>query len=339
MTLTEAASFTKKAFVFIFIFFIILIISVFGVRAYLAAEKAKVKPPEEKADLNYGVLPKPNLEKSLGDSSSYNYTLNTEDGKLPTQFPKLIKVYFIPKLGTTLLAGDRAKSLAREFKFEQGPNIISPTKYQFTDGIGGEITIDLDTSNFKYSREASLSAEETSEVIADQPTISLQFRDFLKRHGLLKEQLTEGGTNIEYETGDQSTSNTAVVTLWQNNIDELPIITSNFKEGLVRTIINKSINEDSRYDLLDYNYWEIDTTNFATYPLKDIQVAFDEMKKGESSVVIEPTSPNISIVKAYLGYLLSKQYTPYLQPVYVFEGENKSFAALVPAITQENLEK
>src|SRR3989344_3644186 len=331
MTLTETAAFTKKAFVFIFVFFIILIISVFSVRAYLASEKAKIKPAEEKADLKYGLLPKPSLEKSLADSSGYNYTLNTEDGKLPTEFPKLINIYFIPKLGTTLLAGDRAKLLAKNFKFDQGPNILSPTKYQFTDSGNGEITIDLDTSNFKYTREASLSAEETPNLIADQPTMSQQFRDFLKRTDLLKTQLTSGRVYIEYETGSQNTSNTAVITLWQNDVDKLPIVTSNFKEGLIRTIANKSINEDNRYEFFDYNYWDIDSTNFATYPVKDINLAFEELKKGQSSVVIEPVSPNISIVKVYLAYLLSKKYTPYLQPVYVFEGENQSFAAIVSA--------
>lgn len=339
MTLTETAAFTKKAFVFLFVFFIILIISVFSVRAYLANQKAKIKPPEEKADLKYGPLPKPNLEKSLGDSSSYNYTLNTEDGKLPAQFPKLIKIYFIPKLGTTLLAGDRAKSLAKEFKFDQGPNILSPTKYQFTDSQNGEITIDLDTSNFKYSREASLSAEETQEVIADQPSMSIQFRDFLKRKGLLKDQLTEGRTKIEYESANQNTSNTAEISLWQNDIDQIPVVTSNYKDGLIRAIVNKSMYEDNRYELLDYNYWEVDTTNFATYPVKDINLAYEEMKKGQSSVVIEPVSPNISLVNIYLAYLLSKEYTPYLQPVYVFKGENQSFAALVSAIPEEHLEK
>ncbi len=64
MTLTDAASFTKKAFVFVIIFVILFTISVIAVQAYLKAQKAKILIPEPKPDLGYGALPYPNLAKT-----------------------------------------------------------------------------------------------------------------------------------------------------------------------------------------------------------------------------------------------------------------------------------
>lgn len=344
MTLTEAASFTKKAVVFGVILLIFLIVAVLGVQAYLTAQKAKIKPPEEKPTLDYGLLPKANLAPTLVDSSTYNYTLNTQNGTLEqsdTPFPKLIKVYFIPKLGTTLLARDKATQLAKQLKFSQGPDIVTQTSYKFTDETGGVMTFDLDSNNFKFTRvEASPSADVVfDETLPDEATIVKDFQNFLNSAGLFKDQLADGLAKVEYEGSKPEDSKYAQISYWQTDIDALPIVTSNFTHGLIRSTISKAADEEQKYLTLDYNYWEVDTKNFATYPLKDVKSAYEELQAGKSSVVIQPDSPQVSIAKIYLAYLLSKEYSKYLQPVYVFAGENNAFTALVSAIPEENLEK
>lgn len=336
MTLTDAASFTKKAFVIIIVLFIIFTIAVISVQAYLKAQKEAVIPPEEKPDLKYGLLDKPNLEETLTDSSIYNFTLNTSDGKLPSNFPKMIKVYFIPKLGTTLLASEKAKELAKSFNFTKGPNILSPTKYQFTNDSNGQITIDLDSSNFSFNREASAEAE-MDQTLPDKSALADELKQYLKSKDLYPEELQGGKSEVIYNQDNIDTSTSAKIYLWQQDIDELPVITSLYTKGLISATLTKAKEEDQRYLSLHYTIWNIDKTNFATYPLKDINQAFEDLKKGQSSVVIEPNNPQVSIIDIKLAYLLSENYSKYLQPVYLFLGENDAFAAIVSAIPKENL--
>lgn len=339
MTLTEAASYTKKAFIFIIIFVFVITIVFFAVRAYLNSRPV-ASPPEEIANLLYEKLPRPILPKSTADSSTFNYALDTEDGSLPKNLPKIIKVYFIPKLGTTLLARNKAKELASQFEFEKGPDIINPTTFKFNDETGGEFIIDMDTGNFKFQRGDKRTEEENEQdsVISDKQIIISEFIEFLSRRNLFPNNLDDLKTSVKYNNPAQKDSEEAFVSIWQKSVDELPIVTEYFTQGLVKATFTKFTDEKFKFSTVNYTYYEIDKENFATYPLKNIRTAFDELKNGNAKVVIKPDSPNISLVKIYLAYYLPEQYTPYLQPVYIFEGEKESFYAVTSAIPDENLE-
>ena len=77
----------------------------------------------------------------------------------------------------------------------------------------------------------------------------------------------------------------------------------------------------------------IDTTTYATYPIKTAETAYNDLKTGKGIVILQPPKAQVSISSVYLGYFISDKYTPYLQPIYIFEGQN--FVAYVPAISSE----
>lgn len=121
--------------------------------------------------------------------------------------------------------------------------------------------------------------------------------------------------------------------LWQDDIDKTPIVTPDFKKGLIKATAINNRNADLKYIALDYIFWPIDMNNFGTYPIKTPQEAFEELKNGDGFIAVEPRTSTVSITKVYLAYYLTEQYSNYLQPVYVFEGPG--FAAIVPAIKSE----
>ncbi len=332
MTLTETATLTKRSLLGFGVFLVIAIISFISYQYYYYNfYLPNLKPPEILPDNRFGTLPKPNFIVNSLSSSNYSYSLDTQTGNLPTNLPKIIKVYFIPPLEASFLAPDRARTLALDLGFSNGPEILSPTQYKFTDTTNGQFIMDLNTGNFKYERIATDSGK-LQETIDTQTKIADDFKSFLQSKNLLKDQIKSGHTQVTYDKTIQKDSQSATISLWQDNIDEFPVVTNKLTEGLIKGTVNKNTDKLLKYTKLDYIYWQIDKNSFGTYLLKTPQEAFSDLKNGAGNIVIEPKNPRVSITSIYLAYLLSEDYTPYLQPVYVFQGEQ--FASFIPAIQE-----
>lgn len=327
MTLTQAASLTRKSIVFAVIFSVLGTLSLVGYRAWYAHYLSTLPPVEEKADAKFGVLPLPNFPLSDASSSNYSYSLDTVTGNLP-EFDKLVKVFFIPKPYTSLLAGEKSQELAKNFEIQTPPEIISETRYRY----GQEdqtLIVDLDAENFHYTKSstpsASLALGEDNKLIAD-------FKGFLGAKKLLPESLKNGRAKIDYSKIEEVS--VAQINLWPQDFDGKPIVTAQLDKGLVRAMISGSPRDLDSYLSLSYTFWTIDPTTFATYPLKNTLQAFDDLKQGKGVVLKRPTgAQNVSITNVYLGYFQSENYTPYLQPIFVFEGPQ--FMALVTAIVEQ----
>lgn len=342
MTLTETAIFTKRGVVGFIIFILLSIIAWQGYKYYhyhyvYLPSLAQQKP---KPNVEFGILPYPKFLPVDVSSSNYSYSIDTPTGSLPTPFPEIIKVFFIPKSSITLLAPDRAKQLAEIFGFENGPEIKTAVEYSFSDNSDGRFLIDLETLNFKFKKSIATSSAEPiedsqEEVLPDQTQIAQNFKSFLSNVGLMKKDLEGGRSKVTYENNSPKTAQTAAVTLWQDDVEELPIVTPAFSSGLIKATVTKYQSNKYRYSTLEYIYWPIDTNKSATYPLKTVEAAFEDLQSGNGNVVLKPARAEVSISEVYLAYLLPEEYTSYLQPVFVFSGPN--FAAFVPAIKDEYL--
>lgn len=336
LTLTQTAQATKKGLTIFTSLIVVALILYIGYQLYyyqyyLPHKPKVVIPPEVK----FGVLPKPLLPQNNVSSANYTYSLDTVTGGLPKDIPDRVKVYFIPQLGTTLLAPDRARNLANSLSFTNGPEILNQSQYRFTDSNGGDLVINLDSGNFRYERNiASNSAMNAS--LDDSSTIASNFKTYLASKSLLKDDLKNGRTKVTYDGVTQKESSIAAVTLWPDNLESLPIITSSFTTGLINSVITKGQAETDKYQSLSYNYWTPDpNTPPSTYPIKTPDIAFNELRSGSGSVVIIPRKTQVSITSVHLGYFETEDYFPYLEPVYVFEGDN--FAAILPAVTSDYL--
>lgn len=332
MTLTQTAILTKQV-----IFFSILI-SIVGITSFIGYKYwynfiylPSVPPVEEKADTNFGLLPVPDFPVSNVSSSNFTYSLDTTTGLLPKigqdpDFPPIIKVYFITKPYASLLSGEKSTELAEKFAITNQPQISSDTQYRFVQGQK-TLILDLDSGNFVYTNEASSSGQE----LDSEEQLIEGFKQVLNSLGLLKQDLEGGRKDVKFLQKDNV--QTAQISFWLNDLDGRPIITPYFNMSLVNALIFKSSANLENYLSLEFVYWPIDTTIFATYPLKDPQIAFDDLRSGKGVVVIEPQKPQVSITSITLGYFLPQNYNPYLQPVYIFEGA--SFVALTSAIDNE----
>lgn len=345
MTLTQTAILTKQV---ILVSAVALVLAVFSFTAYKiwhAYYLAHLPPVEEKPDIKFGVLPLPDFPKSNVSSSNFSYSLDTTTGGLPKigmdpGFEKIIRVYFVTQTFATFLSPEKSQSLAQKFDIINSPEIISETKYKFTDR-DKFLSINLDNGNFLYKKEATISAIENPD---DDKKLISEFKQFLANLDLLKDDLKNSRTKITLlrtsgrgfvPTNVKAEVQAVQISLWPDSIDNKLIFTPDFNKALINAIVIKEASKLDSYLSLDFVYYPIDTTTFATYPIKTPEVAFDDLKKGKGVVIVEPDNPQVSITAVSLGYYLSENYTPYLLPIFIFEGPN--FVAYIPAINEQFL--
>lgn len=334
MTLTEAAVATKKGAVWFSIFILAcLIVFIIYQIIYNDIVLPHQKQQEALPTTKFGVLPQPALPHSLQSASSYSYTIDTETGDLPAQYPSTMNVYFVPQLGTTLLAFDRVKNLANSLGFTSDPTVVNNTQYHFTDSSGGELTIDLDTANFKFNRNVDLTNAENTLPDADQ--IASDFVSYLSSKGLMQDNLNNGRTNVVFEHSSNTDSDTATVSIWPNDIGQFKIVTPKYSVSNINALVTKSTDEQNKYSQMQYIYWNPDLTTLSTYPIKSPAQAFADLKSGKGVMVIQPENKTASITSVTLAYYEPDSYQKYLEPVYVFSGPD--MVAYVPAITNSYL--
>lgn len=336
MTLTETARITKTI---ILIGAVLFVVSVSGwisfqfwyYRYYLPNKPPVEIPPE----IKFGILPKPIFPLTSVSSSNYSYSLDTETGELPKDIPKLAKVFFIPQLGTTLLAPNKARNLATSLSFENGPQTPSPTIYKFSDNLGGELTIDINSGNFSFNKPIATPSATLTEI-PDESNIIDSFKNFLSTRSLLKSSLQEGRVQVSYDNFSKKESRSAQISLWPEDIESLKIVTPTFQKGLIQATLSAT-KGGYDYTNLSYIFWEPDQQNSSTYLLKSVDLAFNDLKGGRGHVIIEPKTARASISLVYLAYYEPFEYSQYLQPIYVFEGDD--FIGYVPALSDQYLEE
>lgn len=339
MNLTQAAKITKTSLL------ILAVCVVVGGSAFISYQvwyyqyylPAKIQTAS-KPDVRFGILPKLPLPASQVTSSNYSYSLDTETGSLPDRLPKVLKVYHLPQIGFTLLAPNKSKLLAESLSFFEEPESLTETIYRFGDGNKGELILNLSSGNFSFNRDPSTIYEQTAEIdLPDEESIKKNFKKFLSDRGLLKDSLAEGRLHVEFSGQTQKESTSAAVSIWPGDIEDYPLLTPDYNHGLIKASVIPLNKDPDRYIKMDYVYWEPDLFNSATYPLKSIEEAYEELKSGQGSVVIQPKGAKVSIQSVYLGYFLPSEYTEYLQPIFIFEGDG--FVSYIPAVVKEYLEK
>jgi hypothetical protein len=115
-----------------------------------------------------------------------------------------------------------------------------------------------------------------------------------------------------------------------------PFVTPQFDEANVSVILSGSSDSEKRIIRLEYAYFPIDYNSYATYPLKPVETAWEELKQGKAYIArVKSSAPDeITVRRVFLALYDPDQYQPFIQPVYIFQGDD-DFMAYVPAIAAE----
>lgn len=345
MNLTQTAILTKRVIFFSSILLIAGIGSFISYKSWQAYTIAHLPPVEEKPDVKFGVLQYPDFPKTQISSSNYSYSIDTQTGALPKigvdkGFDKLVKVYFIPKPYSSFLSADRSKALAQKFGIATDPQILDENTYIFQDQ-DKSLTISLDSGNFTYINQATPSAQVQ---LSDEAQFTDNFQNIISTLVGTKDQLTGGRSKILYyqgagenlvQTNARQDADFVQISIWPKSIDNKQIYTPDYTKSLINALVYKSAERIEYFNSIDFVIWDIDTSTSATYPAKTVEEAYADLQSGKGAVVLQPEKAQVSITDVYPGFYMSKNYSSYLIPIYVFIGPG--FAAYTPAVDNQYL--
>lgn len=345
VTLTYASITARKSIRYAIYFIIFLIIGRILLNGAIAVYKKVFPPAPIPPTVAFGKLPKlPFPEKT---KPNLTFTLETSNGEIPT-FPLKTNVYFMPKKSANLLSLDYTKDTAKKLGFTSEPQQISDSIYKFSHKTSNAILeTDIITGAFSISFDLNSDPSPIS-VKPNPPEISSStVKSFLSSGNLLADDLTGEIKHkfLKTQAGgfipavSLSDANIIRIDLFRKNYNELPVVTTSFNESNIWFMVS-GIREKGR-DIIagEYHYFLVDETKSATYPIKTGDVAWQEFQSGNyypSSLGNTTEGGSIKIRKFYLAYFDSGIYTEFLQPVYVFEGdESNNFVGYVSAITSD----
>lgn len=287
--------------------------------------------PEQK----FGELPPIPFPKNVGQNP-IEYRINTISGQLPSfaKYNGLTYVFEVDDPIPTLLALRQAEQRVGELGFTQDQKKISEVVYEWS-GASSTITYDIVSHNFSVTSDLT---QAQSSSIPQQQTIISDAMEILTTLGISTSEFDVEKTQIRYfnvtngtkvPVNTQSQASIAEVNFVHKNIGELPVYYSK-ADG---SIISLSLMWQSFRPKIveaDVVLHTVNTEKFSSYPLKTSQEALQELQNEIAYVINTDNLTQVDIKDLTLGYFLAAETEDYLQPVYLFSGNN--FKAFVPAV-------
>lgn len=339
-SLTKIAIVTRRIIrysIYLVIFLIIARITIgIGIRIY---QRLFPKPPPPPT-VAFGKLPKLNFPKKE-NLPSLNLAVQTPQGELP-QLPTQAKVYFMPKIASSLLALDLAKQKAAGLGFISEPEEISDTVYKFNHPrVPATLEMNIITQVFSISYNLSTDPTPLSKRPPAPEAAGSSVRSFLSAGNFLPNDLSGPATHQFLKTEEQrlipalshSEAELIKINLFRQSFDEIPSVTGNPAQANVWFIVSGEQNREKQIVAGEYHYFPIDETQSSTYPIKSSTQAFEDLKKGLGYIANlgGNNDGNIVIRRIYLAYYDPDSPAEFYQPIIVFEGD-RDFAGYVPAV-------
>jgi len=345
MTLTEVSYYSRRFAPVAILFFLIFLIFFYALKLLFIALQG---PTREIVYTNpvFGNIKKP-FVKEASSSGGLSFTLDTVEGQ-PVTASEAAKVYFLPASTTRFGYREKIYLIAKTLGFD-----TALIKHRLIDKgavfADSRQKVSIDITNFNFSYQYNFENDPKvfeNTIIPSQTEITNKSIDFLKNVGRYPDELAKGKTNIIYLTYDQKNrtftpverpqeANTIEIDFYRPDIDGFPIISPTYFNSQNYVIM---VFYDGGMKVLrsQIKFFEKSEAQIGTYPLKAGDEAWSELKEGKGIMVTDAKNQiDISIKKMFLGYLDPSVYQDYLQPVYVFLGEN--FVAYIPAVANKFL--
>lgn len=351
MTLTEVSYFSRKLAPFGVLLFVIMLILFYSFKLIFLFGELNTAKVSTLNPIFKELKPIEFMEAS--SSAGYSYIMDTVEGE-PVTATDAAKVFLIPEKKFRFGYKEKISLIAKNFGFEGSSleYVLSPKKTEgiFQDGKK-KLEIDITNFNFKYEQDITRSPElfETN-GIPDKESAQNKAVDFLKSFDRYPDDLALGRMNVIFMQYDKESSKTAIlednkganmveVDFYRADIDQYPIVSPKYynSQNYV-TMVHKG---DKGYEVVraQIRFFEKSDAQVGIYPIMDGKSAFEMLATGSGHIVSGKPSQSegqIAIKRMFMGYYDPDIYQQYLQPVYVFLGDN-NFVAYVSAVTDEYL--
>lgn len=348
-TLTETAVIFRKAIKLGIFGMVVLIVIRFGLlmfNTYLKITRPSPPPPPTVA---FGTLPKITFPEKLHPELTLR--LETPTGGTPDLGDRAT-VMLMPQPRPNFSAFDEAKMIANKLNFRNAPLEITERRYRWESSEFLPATLEMDIVSGSFTLQKNWQADPTiltDKQLPGKEQTEAETKAWLRQIGLMNEELETGRVEITYLTFQSGQYVKAVslseadfvqADLFRPDLNELPVLTENPDQGVVRVIFSGSGEAEKRIIQAEYNYFPVKADQSATYPVKTASQAWRELQTRQGFIASIGNNPEniIAIRRIYLAYFDSAAPQGFLMPIIVFEGDN-GFFGFVGAVTNEWLEQ
>lgn len=351
-SLTEIAVTTKKLAMWSVIGFVaylvVKLLTGLGITYWKTTHPIPIPPP----NVAFYKLPYPKFPNAATSSAGFSFILENIEGR-PPETTTAGKVYFMPKKSPDFLSSQRAKNFAAKLGFTDEPKELTSTLYRFIDPLEPlrSLEVDIATLNFKlkydYPKKPQIFFQGQ---IRSKSEVENEVKDFISSNGLFDKSILNGNITLDLlkinlasntliPASSISNSNAVRLNFTRKELDGLKILPPGFNQSYNYALFTASDSIKTKITELFYTFWPIAFDNFATYPLRSSNSAWADLLDGKGTVIrVGYNTPNHIIIRnIYLAYYDSEEPQMFLQPIFVFEGDN-NFIAYLPATSEEWLE-
>lgn len=347
MTLTEISYYSRKLLPFAIIGILVLLIFFYAIKVFFLYLDVQ-KPTVTLTDKALGNIASPQI-KSLTPSGTLNFTLDNVEGK-PITATDSAKVYFIPPAVSRFGFTDKIYLMAKTLGIDTDNTKykLASTEAKFTEDTQS-LSIDITNFNFTYEYDVKKDSSIFSNaLLPPQNTIEQTATDFLRKVDRYPEELAKGKVHTYYSVynplsnklmptdAKNKDANVVEVDFFRPDIDTFSVVSPKFPNSHNYVIM---VFNDTGPKIIkaQVKFFEKSDAQVGVYPIKTGDQAFKELQEGKSSLISLPTGSNIIIKKMSMAYYDPDVYDQYLQPVYVFIGDDGnendgSFVGYVPAV-------
>ncbi len=341
--LTQVAYYGRLTVKFSIITLIVLIVGrVFltaAVNFYVATHPAAPPPPT----VGFGKLPGINFPTKTDAQKPSSYQLQTGTGDLPL-FGDRAKVFLMTKSSPSLLADQRAKEIAANFGFVFQPTTLNDRTYRWNKSTPLNSTLDMDIQNYTFSLSTNYLSHPELLAQRNLPTeeqaVTL-VKNYINAGQPVGVDISTASGKVSYLKalgGDVSPAvSFSDADFLKVDLNRVPIedkwstFTPNGLDGIVHAVISGSYQGKDQIMALVNKYHQVDYTQVETYPIRTANSAWQTLQAGEGYVAQKGTDNTAIVRNVELGYYDDDQEQEYMQPIYVFTGDN-GFIGYVPAV-------
>lgn len=305
-----------------------------AIKAYQLAHPPKIAP-----EAKYGLLKKIIFPEKQYQKKVFSFEFSNDS---PPVFEDKMKVYFIYRSNNVILNLEKDRRVAQAFGFVEKEKEISPGIYEFSNSTTNQVlTMNVLDSSFKleypYQSDQLLLSPES----LPNKTSAIQIaKSYLSTADKLSTEIEQGEQRVTYwkisydglqAVNSQSDANAVRVDFSRKKLDEYEIIPSNLGSPPISVLISGSSVNSKKVIGVNYKMVNIDRESYSTYPIKTTREAMADLEAGNYWPISDISGNNVSIKRVYLAYYEPFTLAQYLQPIFVFEGNN-NFVGYVPAI-------
>jgi len=343
--LTKATRIGRQVVKFGTIGVVLLMVGRISLQAFTAYWIATHPPAPPPPEMGFGLLPAIDFPDEDELTLPINYQLETETGTLP-ELGDRAYVYFMPQKAASLLDADNAIQIARKYGFTNNPESIDPRTYRFRkqSPLQSVLELNIVNNNFVYKTDYLSRPELILDVeIPVEFEAVNQVRGFLNTTQLLPSDVASSSGKVKFlkaiageltEAVSPSDADFVQVDINRSPLeDKFSVFTADAETGSIHAILSGQGGNASIVHF-EFQYFPVDYLTRSTYPLRSTSEAWQLLQSGEGYVA-RPASRNTDLAvirKVALGYYESFMYQEYLQPIYIFFGDD-DFVAYVPALT------